>query len=210
MSAAAKSIAARPGRSPGRFPAPILALPTGVPTKPRVTPDRNERRIANGAELENKHCFHGPGWASPICNDRERAGRGQFRLFTALSAHPPPRSRLLADAALRALAQPYCSRLFERAWPPLASPPQTALTRADPAAPTDRRSFRFFRIASPRNLQPPKRNWPRAGRMRAIDFCRCSPAVEPYRGGRTFFPGRQPSLRKALSLEARNYTATIL
>jgi hypothetical protein len=27
---------------------------------------------------------------------------------------------------------------------------------------------------------------------------------------RTLFPGRQPSRRKALSLEARNYAATIL
>jgi hypothetical protein len=56
----------------------------------------------------------------------------------------------------------------------------------------------------------PKRKDPRAGRMRAIDFCRCPPAVEPYRGGRTLFLGRQPSRRKALSLEARHYTATIL
>jgi hypothetical protein len=56
MRAAAKSIGRSPGRMPRRFPAPILALPTGVPTKPRVTPDRNERRIANGAELEKEHC----------------------------------------------------------------------------------------------------------------------------------------------------------
>ena len=34
-----------------------------------------------------------------------------------------------------------------------------------------------------RNLRPPKRKWTGAGRMRAIDFCRCPPAVEPYRGG---------------------------
>jgi hypothetical protein len=41
-------------------------------------------------------------------------------------------------------------------------------------------------------------------------FLPMPPAVEPCRRGRTLFPGRQPSRRKALSLEARNYTATIL
>jgi hypothetical protein len=39
----------------GCFPRPITGLPAGVPTKPRVTTGRNERRIANGAELENEH-----------------------------------------------------------------------------------------------------------------------------------------------------------
>ena len=65
----------------GCFPRPITGLPASVPTKPRVTTDRNERRIANGAELENEHrSVTARGCASPICNARERAGRGQFRL----------------------------------------------------------------------------------------------------------------------------------
>ena len=65
----------------GCFPRPIIGLPAGVPTKPRVTADRNERRIAKGAKLENEHrSVTARGWASPICNARERAGRGQFRL----------------------------------------------------------------------------------------------------------------------------------
>jgi hypothetical protein len=76
MRAAAKSIGRSPGRMPRRFPAPILALPTGVPTKPRVTPDRNERRIANGAELENEHRL--VGCASPICNAVKKPDESNF------------------------------------------------------------------------------------------------------------------------------------
>ena len=69
----------------------------------------------------------------------------------------------------------------------------------NPASPV---SFRFFRSTKSRKVRALKRKDARAGRMRAIDFCRCPPAVEPCRGGRTLFPGRQPSRRKALSLEA--------
>jgi hypothetical protein len=45
----------RPGCSPSRFPAPILALPAAPRAIPRVTPGRNKRRIAIDAERENEH-----------------------------------------------------------------------------------------------------------------------------------------------------------
>jgi hypothetical protein len=63
----------RPGRVPGRFPAPILALPTSVSTKPRVLPGREEHRIATVAELEHEHRR-----SSPICNARERGHPAAF------------------------------------------------------------------------------------------------------------------------------------
>jgi hypothetical protein len=47
--------------------------------------------------------------------------------------------------------------------------------------------------------------------MRAIRFFADAPRpLSRNVVGARFFPGRQPSRRKALSLEARNYTATIL
>ena len=63
----------RPGRVPGRFPAPILALPTSVSTKPRVLPGREEHRIATVAELEHEHRR-----SSPIGNARERGHPAAF------------------------------------------------------------------------------------------------------------------------------------
>jgi hypothetical protein len=77
----------------------------------------------------------------------------------------------------------------------------------NPASPV---SFRFFRSTKSRKVRALKRKDARAGRMRAIDFCRCPPAVEPCRGGARFFPDDSPPGARRCRSKRRNYTATIL
>jgi hypothetical protein len=77
------------------------------------------------------------------------------------------------------------------------SGPDPAQPGGNPASPV---SFRFFRSTKSRKVRALKRKDPRAGRMRAIDFCRCPRPLSRTVVAARFFPdGSLPRARRCRS-----------